>query len=114
MLERNGHVRENILTEEEAKKLGYSTKNKQFHGLGVKTYLEIIDSMDNPIAVYQYTDKGKYSTDNFIVVTPVEINGKKSIVPVEINSKGQYNQVEIDFNKIKSSYLETKNNYLNT
>lgn len=114
MLERNGHVRENILTEEEAKKLGYSTKNKHFHGLGVKTYLEIIDSMDNPIAVYQYTDKGKYSTDNFIVVTPVEINGKKSIVPVEINSKGQYNQVEIDFNKIKSSYLETKNNYLNT
>lgn len=114
MLETNGHVRENILTEEEAKKLGYSTKNKHFHGLGVKTYLEIIDSMDNPIAVYQYTDKGKYSTDNFIVVTPVEINGKKSIVPVEINSKGQYNQVEIDFNKIKSSYLETKNNYLNT
>lgn len=114
MLERNSHVRENILTEEEAKKLGYSTKNKHFHGLGVKTYLEIIDSMDNPIAVYQYTDKGKYSTDNFIVVTPVEINGKKSIVPVEINSKGQYNQVEIDFNKIKSSYLETKNNYLNT
>ena len=112
MLERVGHVRENILTEDEAKKLGYSTKNKHYHGLGVKTYLEIIDSMDKPIAIYQYTDKGKYSSDNFIVVTPVEINGKKSIVPVEINNKGQYNQIEIDFNKIKSTYLETKENYL--
>ncbi len=112
MLERSGHVRENILTEAEAKKLGYSVKNKHYHGLGVKKYLEIINSMDNPIAIYQYTEKGKYSNDNFIVVTPIEIEGKRSIVPVEINSKGQYNQVEIDFNKIKSSYLETKSNYL--
>lgn len=112
MLERRGHVRENILTEEQAQKLGFSTKNKHFHGLGVKAYLEIIDSMDNPIAVYQYTDKGKYSSDNFIVVTPFEIDGHKSIVPVEVNKRGQYNQVEIDFNKIKSNYLETKQDYL--
>lgn len=112
MLERNGHVRENILTEAEAKKLGYSTKNKHYHGLGVKTYLEIIDSMDNPISVYQYTDKGKYSEENFIVLTPIDINGVKAIVPIEINQRGQYNQVEIDYNKIKTTYSKDSDSYI--
>ena len=106
MLERSGHIRENILTEKQAKKLGFSTKNKHFHGLGVKTYLEIINSMDNPIGVYQYTNNGNYDNNNFIVVTPVEINKTNYIVPVEINQKGQYNQVEIDYNKIKTDYIQ--------
>lgn len=112
MLERSGHIRENILTKEQAEKLGYSTKNKHFHGLGVKTYLEIIDSMDNPIGVYQYTDKGNYNSDNFIVVTPIQINDTNYIVPIEINQKGQYNQVEIDYNKIKTAYSKDNNNYI--
>ena len=112
MLERSGHIRENILTEEQAKKLGFSTKNKHFHGLGVKTYLEIINSMDNPIGVYQYTNNGKYDNNNFIVVTPVEINGTNYIVPVEINQRGQYNQVEIDYNKIKTAYSKNNTDYI--
>ncbi len=112
MLERSGHIRENILTEEQAKKLGFSTKNKHFHGLGVKTYLEIINSMDNPIGVYQYTNNGKYDNNNFIVVTPVEINGTNYIVPVEINQRGQYNQVEVDYNKIKTAYSKNNTDYI--
>ena len=112
MLERSGHIRENILTEEQAKKLGFSTKNKHFHGLGVKTYLEIINSMDNPIGVYQYTNNGNYDNNNFIVVTPVEINKTNYIVPVEINQKGQYNQVEIDYNKIKTAYSKNNTDYV--
>ena len=112
MFERSGHIRENILTEEQAKKLGFSTKNKHFHGLGVKTYLEIINSMDNPIGVYQYTNNGNYDNNNFIVVTPVEINKTNYIVPVEINQKGQYNQVEIDYNKIKTAYSKNNTDYI--
>ncbi len=112
MLERIGHVRENILTIDEAKKLGYSIKNKHFHGLGIETYLKIINAMDNPLAIYQYTDKGKYNCNNFIIVTSLKINGMKTIVPIEINQKGQYNQFEINYNKIKSTYYETKVNYL--
>lgn len=113
MLEKSGHVRENVLTEEQAQKLGYSTKNKHYHGLGVKTYLEIIDSMDNPIRVYQYTEKGNYNSNNFIVVTPININGTNYIVPVEINNNpGQYNGVEIDYNKIKTAYAKDSNSYI--
>lgn len=55
MLVRKGHLRENILTGVEAKNKGYSTKGKHYHGLGIDTYMNAIDSLDNPIAVYQYT-----------------------------------------------------------
>ena len=112
MMVRKGHLRENILTEEQAKKLGYSTKNKHFHGLGVKIYLEIIDSMDNPIGVYQYTGMGQYGSNNFIVLTPIKINGKKAIVPIEINNKGTYNNVDIDYNRIKTTYSKDNHNYI--
>ena len=113
MLERIGHVRENILTIDEAKKLGYSVKNKHFHGLGIETYLKIMNSIDNPIGIYQYTDKGNYNSNNFIIVTPVEINGVKAIVPIEINQKGQYNKIEINYNKIKTTYSKNNFDYIN-
>lgn len=112
MLERVSHVRENILSEQQARKLGFSIKGKHYHGLGVKTYLNIIDSMDNPIAVYQYTAKGNYDENNFIVVTPVKINNTNFIVPVEVNKRGQYNLVEINYNRIKSVYSKNSNNYI--
>lgn len=116
MMARVNHVRENILTAEEAKDLGYSIKNKEFHGLGLENYLKIIDSMDNPIGVYQYVDGSgsKYDSNNFIVVTPVELNGQKCIVPVKINEKGSYNKVEVDFNRIKTAFDKKNNdNYIN-
>ena len=114
MLQRTSHLRENILTETEAKKLGYSIDNKHYHGLGIDTYLKIIDSMDNPIGVYQYVDGSgsKYDSSNFIVVTPVEINGNKCIVPIKINQKANYNQIEIEYNRIKTAYAKDNNNYI--
>lgn len=112
MMARRGHVRENILTPSQAKELGYSTKNKHFHSLGTKKYLEIIDSMDDPVGVYQYTEKGDYDENNFIVLTKVEINGVKAIVPVEINEKGQENNIEIDLNRIKTVYSKNNNSYV--
>lgn len=111
MLEKIGHVRENILTEKEAKKLGYSIKNKHYHGLGFKNYLKIINSIDNPIAIYQYTNKGKYDSNNYIIIT--SIKNKKFIVPIEINQRGQYNQTRINYNKIKSVYSKNTDKYIN-
>lgn len=114
MLVRKGHLRENILTGVEAKNKGYITKGKHYHGLGIDTYMNAIDSLDNPIAVYQYTDKGKYSKDNFIVLTEVkDSNGNNIIVPIEIHKKGQYNRVEIDTNRIKTTYGKNNSNYFN-
>ena len=112
MLVRKGHLRENILTEEEASNKGFSIKNKHFHGIGIKTYLDVIDSLDNPIAVYRYTDNGKYSKDNFVILTNIENkDGEKIIVPVEINKSGQYNKVNFDINRIKTVYGRETDNY---
>ncbi len=112
MLVRKGHLRENILTSLEAKEKGYSTKGKHYHGLGIDTYMNAIDSLDNPIAVYQYTDKGNYSKDNFIVLTEVKDSDNNNIiVPIEIHKRGQYNKVEIDINRIKTTYGKNNSNY---
>ena len=112
MLVRKGHLRENILTSLEAKNKGYSTKGKHYHGLGIDTYMNAIDSLDNPIAVYQYTDKGNYSKDNFIVLTEVKDSDNNNIiVPIEIHKRGQYNKVEIDINRIKTTYGKNNSNY---
>ena len=76
-------------------------------------YLKIIESMDNPLGIYQYTNKGKYNENNFIILTSTQINGKKAIVPIEINNNpGQYNNIKIDFNKIKTAYFKDNNNYI--
>lgn len=112
MLVRKGHLRENILTSSEAENKGYSTKGKHYHGLGIETYMNAIDSLDNPIAVYQYTDKGNYSKDNFIVLTEVKDSDNNNIiVPIEIHKRGQYNKVEIDINRIKTTYGKNNSNY---
>ncbi len=114
MLVRKGHLRENILTDTEANNKGYSTKGKHYHGLGIDTYMKAIDSLDEPIAVYQYTDKGKYSKDNFIVLTEVKDSSNNNIiVPIEIHKKGQYNKVEVDTNRIKTTYGRETTNYFN-
>ncbi len=112
MMVRKGHLRENILTEQEALNRGFSVKGKHYHGLGVNIYLQAIDSLDNPVAIYQYTNKGKYNTDNYVVLTSVtDSNGNYIIVPIEINKRGQYNSVEIDINRIKTVYGRETQNY---
>lgn len=112
MMVKKGHLRNNILTKEEAEKLGYSIRKKNFHGLGVKKYLEIINSIDNPIGIYRYTKKGKYNEDNFIVLTSIKIDGNNVIVPIEINNKGTYNRVDIKYNRIKTVYPKENDSYL--
>ena len=112
LLARKGHLKENILTKEQANELGYSTKYKHYHGLGVDLYLKVIESLNNPIAIYKYTNKGKYNDDNYIILTKLKDNYKQNIiVPIEINQKGQYNKIELKINKIKTIYGRETNNY---
>lgn len=115
LLVRKGHLKENILTKEQALKLGYSINSKKhYHGLGVKLYLKVIASLNDPIAIYKYTKKAKYNQNNYIIFTKVKDNNNKNIiVPIEINQKGQYNNVEIKINRIKTVYGRETNNYFN-
>ena len=54
MLMNSSHILDNILTEDEAKEIGIYKKRTNYHGLGVKQFLEIINEIDNPIAIYRW------------------------------------------------------------
>ena len=112
MLSNRNHVRENILNQLTAISLGYSVKNKHYHGIGIEMYMKIINSIDKPVAIYQYTKKGNYDLNNFIILTSVEKDGKRAIVPIEINNKCQYNNKEIEYIKIKSVYFKDDPHYI--
>lgn len=123
MLVRKGHLRENILTSLEAKEKGYSTKGKHYHGLGIDTYMNAIDSLDNPIAVYQYTDKGNYSKDNFIVLTDGKNNSNyfddmvKNGILVEIYNKKRSAKLPIqsgNFNTSVANNIPQSNTNVNS
>lgn len=99
MLITQKHIKSVVYTLEEAKKLGLSTKNINYHGLGKELLLKAIDNLDTPQAIY------KTSNNNYFVVTEFKDNDNREIiVPIHIDGKGNYNDVYIDENQIKSVY----------
>ena len=61
-----GHLKQNILTIEEAEKKKLSTNNKHWHGLGINTYVNAIKSIDKPVRIYQWlpNNENKYNLCN--------------------------------------------------
>lgn len=99
MLITQKHIKSTIYTSQEAQKLGLPTKNINYHGLGKDLLMKAIDNLDNPQAIYKIND------NNYLVVTEfTDNNGKEIIVPIQIDGKGNYNDVYIDENQIKSVY----------
>lgn len=82
--------------------MGIYKKRTNYHGLGVKKFLETIDQMDNPMAIYRwnYTKNKKYGLKDYVVLTNINNN----IIPIYIETTGNYNNVEINTNKIKTIY----------
>lgn len=101
MYENPSHIRKNILTENEAKKLGLSIrKNDHYHGLGKNLYIKSIDSLDKPRVIF----KNKNTGDYLILTTIKDKNGNNVIVPIKIETTTFINNVDIDTNRIKSVY----------
>lgn len=109
MLMKASHVRENILTEEEAKKLGLRvTPDINYHGLGEELFKKVIDSLDDINVAYRGTPKADDPSRRencFLLLSTVkDSNGDTIIVPVYINETANYNRVFIKTNKIASVY----------
>ena len=101
MYENPSHIRKNILTDAEAKKLGLAIKQKDhYHGLGKKVYMDVIDSLDNPRVIF----KNKTNKDYLILTTLKDNNNNNIIVPLEIETSTFINNINIDTNRIKSIY----------
>ncbi|MEG0764339.1 MAG: hypothetical protein RR424_11010, partial [Oscillospiraceae bacterium] len=105
MLMNASHLRQNIWTEQEAQANGYRIKaNQNWHGLGKDLFMRVIDSLDNPLAVYRGTktssDTARQSNYFLIITALTDENGNKINVPVYVEQKGEYNDLFIDTNKI--------------
>ena len=127
MLMNSSHVIENILTEEEAKKKRLQiNKNIHYHGLGIKIFIDAIESLDRPTAVFQWQSNNinNYTNKDYIVLTKLINNdNQRIIIPIFIETRGNYFDVstkeitQINTNKIKSIYGRNKiftylNNYI--
>ena len=102
-----GHLKQNILTIEEAEKKKLSTNNKHWHGLGINTYVNAIKSIDKPVRIYQWlpNNENKYNKDNYVILTNIiDNNNLKVIIPIEINKEGNYNNEIWDINRISTVY----------
>ena len=109
MLMKASHIRENILTKQEAAKLGLNTgKGINYHGLGEEVFKKVIDSLDDISVGYRGTPKANDPSrreNSFLLISTVKDNdGNTIVVPVYINEMGSYNRVLIRTNKIASVY----------
>lgn len=106
MLMNSKHIICNIITIKEAKEMGIYNKRNNYHGLGVYMFLDILNSIDNPIGIYRWINNqyGKYNENNYVILTSKKINQESVIVPIYINTTGNYNYLKLATNKIKSVY----------
>lgn len=109
MLMKASHIRENVLTESEAQKLGLKVnKYINYHGLGESLFLKIIEGLDDVKEAYRGTKNADDPTRReryFLLVSQyTDQNGDIVNVPVYINEKGVYNKVFVDTNKIATVY----------
>lgn len=101
MYENPSHIRKNILTENEARKLGLSiNKNDHYHGLGKELYIKAIDSLDNPRVIFKRNNSNNY----LILTTLKDNNGNNIVVPIEVETSTSVNNITIDINRLKSVY----------
>lgn len=104
MLMNQSHLRTNIISSNKAKKLGIYTEHTNYHNIGKELFVKAIINMDKPIAIIKSISKtGKDKT--YIIITEVQNKrGEQIIIPIYINTKGNYNNISIETNKIKTVY----------
>lgn len=103
------HIRENILTVEEARQMGLKTgENIHYHGLGKDLFLKVIDGLNDITVAYRGTknaDMPNRRENYFLLVSKItDDKGAVINVPVYINQVGQYNNVVMGANRIATVY----------
>lgn len=109
MVMKASHIRENILTEDDARELGLRVDSgTNYHGLGEELFLNVIDGLDEVTEAY----RGTKNADNparrekyFLLISKyTDSEGNTINVPVYVNQEGRYNNVRVIVNKIATVY----------
>lgn len=103
------HIRENVFTEAEAKKLGLRVDaHTHYHGIGETRFLEIVDGLDNVKEAYRGTrnaDDAARRKNYFLLISEfTDKDGNVINVPVYIDEHALCNRVFIDVNKISTVF----------
>lgn len=103
------HIRENILSEKEAKKLGLKVNAlSHYHALGEKLFINVIDDLENVTEAYRGTKNAENSErrENYFILisTHKDAQGNEINIPVYINEKGSYHRVFMDINKVATVF----------
>ncbi len=109
MLMKASHIRENVFTEQEAKKLGLTVgEHTHYHGLGKPLFLRVIDELEDVTLAYRGTKNASDPSrrENYFVLVSQHKDEAGNVinVPVYIDKKGQYNRVFMDTNKIATVF----------
>lgn len=109
MLMKASHIRENVFTEQEAKKLGLTVdEHTHYHGLGKPLFLKVIDELEDVTLAYRGTKNAidPSRRENYFVLVSQHKDEAGNVinVPVYIDKKGQYNRVFMDTNKIATVF----------
>lgn len=109
MLMKASHIRENVLTKEEALERGLKTdSHTHYHGLGEELFLKIIGGLDEVQLAYRGTKNADNAArrENYFLLISQYKDAKGNIVnvPVYINEKAQYNRIFVDTNKIATVF----------
>ena len=106
MYENPAHIRKNILTEKEAKKIGLSINRRDhYHGLGKDIYIKAIDSLDNPRVIFKRSQQNKNGNSEYFVLSIVKDKSNNNIViPIEIETNTRIGKNLININRVESVY----------
>lgn len=119
LMMRATHLRENILTREQAKAKGLPTNpGINYHGLGEPLFLDVIADLDNVKEAYRGTQKSPNSDrrENYflLISEKIDASGNTINIPVFINETAKYNNVFMDVNKAATVFgREQLRKYIN-
>ena len=119
LMMRATHLRENILTREQAKAKGLPTNpGINYHGLGEPLFLDVIADLDNVKEAYRGTLKSPNSDrrENYflLISEKIDASGNTINIPVFINETAKYNNVFMDVNKAATVFgREQLRKYIN-
>lgn len=115
-----GHLRENILTEAEAKAMGLEIRDDiHYHGFGEELYKEVINDLDNVTLAYRGTKNADIPSrrENYflLVSNKKDGNGNTIVVPVYIKEWYKTKELTLEVNKVATVFdKDNFHNYINS